>query len=65
MLQTTSYNRYRFGVGADFGKGKQADYVLSKWNMEENEQLPERLRKSADLIRSFVLSGIKKHNESI
>ncbi|MEE9362452.1 MAG: aminoacyl-tRNA hydrolase [Cellulophaga sp.] len=59
MLQTTSYNRYRFGVGADFGKGRQADYVLSKWNVEEKEQLPERLRKSADLIRSFVLSGVK------
>jgi len=58
-LQTTSYNRYRFGVGADFGKGKQVDYVLGEWSEEEKDKLPERLNKSADLIKSFVLAGIK------
>lgn len=58
-LQTTTYNRYRFGVGADFGKGRQVDYVLGEWNEEERDKLPERLNKSADLIKSFVLAGIK------
>ena len=59
VLQTTSYNRFRFGVGADFGKGRQVDYVLGEWNETENEQLPERLKKSTELIKSFVLAGVK------
>lgn len=59
VLQTTSYHRFRFGVGADFGKGKQVDYVLGQWNAEETNKLPERLKKSTDLIRSFVFAGAK------
>ncbi len=58
-LQTTTYNRYRFGVGSDFGKGRQVDYVLGEWNDEEKDKLPERLNKSIELIKSFVLAGIK------
>jgi PTH1 family peptidyl-tRNA hydrolase len=58
-LQTSQYNRFRFGVGADFGKGRQVDYVLGTWNDEEQKALPERLKKSADIIRSFVFAGIK------
>jgi len=58
-IQTTTYNRFRFGVGADFGKGRQIDYVLGEWNDEERKSLTERLEKSAQLIISFVLSGVK------
>lgn len=58
LLQTTSYNRFRFGVGADFGKGRQADYVLGEWSSEEKEKLQERLNKATELIRSFVLAGV-------
>jgi len=59
FLNTTTYNRFRFGVGADFGKGRQIDYVLGKWNENEKKSLPERLEKSTQLISSFILSGIK------
>lgn len=59
VLQTNQYNRFRFGVGADFGKGRQVDYVLGEWNDEEKDKLPERLQKSTDLIKSFALSGVK------
>lgn len=59
MLQTTKYNRFRFGVGADFGKGRQVDYVLGEWNEEELKALPERFKKSCDLIRSFVFAGVQ------
>ena len=59
-LQTTSYNRFRFGVDADFKKGRQIDHVLGEWNTEELEKLPERLGKSNELITSFVLLGVKK-----
>jgi len=59
VLQTATYNRFRFGVGAEFSKGRQVDYVLGEWNEEEKEQLKERLDKSCDLVRSFVLAGVK------
>ncbi len=58
-LQTTQYNRFRFGVGADFNKGRQVDYVLGQWNEDEIKGLSERLQKSTDLIRSFIFSGVK------
>ena len=59
ILQSSVYNRFRFGVGADFGKGRQVDYVLGEWNTEEKEQLEERLQRASALIKSFVLAGVK------
>ncbi|TAI47217.1 aminoacyl-tRNA hydrolase [Flagellimonas allohymeniacidonis] len=59
IMQTIQYNRFRFGVGSDFSKGKQVDYVLGKWGPEEEKALPERLKKSTDLIRSFIFAGVK------
>jgi PTH1 family peptidyl-tRNA hydrolase len=59
VLQTSGYNRFRFGVGADFSKGKQVDYVLGRWNDEQQKAMPECLKKSIDLIRSFVFAGTK------
>jgi PTH1 family peptidyl-tRNA hydrolase len=58
-LQTTTYNRFRFGVGSDFGRGQQVDYVLGKWDDDQQKSMPERLEKSADLVRSFVFAGAK------
>lgn len=58
LLNTVNYNRFRFGVGADFGKGRQIDYVLGKWNDDEKKILIERLEQSTEVIKSFVLSGI-------
>ncbi|MFS4466655.1 aminoacyl-tRNA hydrolase [Maribacter sp. 2210JD10-5] len=60
FLQTTKYNRFRFGVGADFGKGRQVEYVLGQWNEEEKSNMDERLKKSAEVIKSFVLAGIER-----
>ncbi len=60
ILQTTQYNRFRFGVGADFGKGRQVEYVLGTWNEEENSKLKGRLEKSVEIIESFVLSGVAR-----
>ncbi len=58
VLNTSNYNRFRFGVGADFGKGRQVDYVLGKWNDDEKKALTERLDKSTEVIKGFLLSGI-------
>jgi len=59
MLQTTGYNRFRFGVGADFGQGRQIDHVLGEWNPEEKAALDERLKLGSELVRSFVFAGVK------
>ncbi|MEM9362384.1 MAG: aminoacyl-tRNA hydrolase [Bacteroidota bacterium] len=59
LLQTAQYPRFRFGVGANFGKGRQIEYVLGKWSEEESHALPERLEKSSELIKSFVFAGAK------
>ncbi len=57
-LNTTKYNRFRFGISDTFSKGRQIDYVLGEWTDDENEKLPERLNKSLELIKSFALAGI-------
>lgn len=57
-LNTTKYNRFRFGINDAFGKGRQTDYVLGEWSEEELQKLPERLDKSVTLIKSFGLGGM-------
>ncbi len=58
QLNTTNYNRFRFGISDKFSKGQQIDYVLGEWSPEEEEKLPERLKTSAELIRSFGTAGV-------
>jgi PTH1 family peptidyl-tRNA hydrolase len=58
VLQTTNYNRFRFGISDEFSKGRQVDYVLGEWNEEEQKLLKERLEKGFQVINSFGLSGI-------
>lgn len=58
ILQTTTYNRFRFGISDSFSKGKQIDYVLGDWSDDENSKLKERLKMSAELIKSFALAGV-------
>jgi PTH1 family peptidyl-tRNA hydrolase len=60
MLQTTNYARLRIGVGNDFPKGKQADYVLGKWKEEEKEIVKSAIEKAADAVISFTLIGLEK-----
>ncbi len=60
QMQTTKYNRFRFGISDAFSKGNQVDYVLGKWSAEEEEKLPERLEKAWQLVKSFGTAGI--HN---
>lgn len=58
MLQTTTYNRLRFGISDAFSKGRQVDYVLSEWTEEETSQLTERLEMATKVIESFGLAGM-------
>ncbi|TQD36944.1 aminoacyl-tRNA hydrolase [Haloflavibacter putidus] len=60
QMQTTKYNRFRFGISDAFSKGNQVDYVLGKWSAKEEEKLPQRLEKAWQLVKSFGTAGI--HN---
>ena len=57
-LLTDAYPRLRFGVGNQYPKGRQVEYVLGKWNAEE---LPLVIKKTAvctELIETYILQGI-------
>lgn len=57
MLQTQQYTRFRFGIGNEFSKGQQVDFVLNTWNEEEQKQLKERLPICKDCVLSFIFRG--------
>ena len=57
-LGTNGYSRLRFGVGNDFSKGRQSDYVLGKWEKEEELALPERLLSATKMGLSFCAIGL-------
>lgn len=56
-LGTQNYARLKFGVGNDFPKGGQIDFVLGKFPLEEQRQLPEKLKIAAEAVKAFCLSG--------
>ena len=58
LLNTTKYPKLRFGIGDEFSKGHQIDYVLGEWNESESERLQERLDKSAEACLSFIFAGL-------
>jgi len=57
-LNTNSYPRLRFGVGSNFSKGRQVDFVLSQWDKEESSILIERIPASSNAILSFGTAGL-------
>lgn len=60
MLQSSDYPRLRFGIGNHFAKGKQVNYVLGKWNEEEQKQLPELIKKSCEAVLAFTTIGLER-----
>jgi PTH1 family peptidyl-tRNA hydrolase len=56
-METTDFPRLRIGIGNDFAKGYQVDYVLGRWTKEETKILIPRVEAAIDLIRSFALEG--------
>jgi peptidyl-tRNA hydrolase, PTH1 family len=57
-LGTTDYPRLRFGIGSDFAKGFQSDFVLGKWKKEEEPLVKLKIEGSVDAIESFAVQGI-------
>ena len=57
-LGTQNYARLRFGIGNNFPKGAQVDYVLGNFDEEDQKQMPERLELAGEIIKSFCLAGL-------
>lgn len=60
VLNSQEYARLRFGIGDNFPKGQQADYVLSNFSKEEFDTLPALIQKAVDMILSFCTIGVEK-----
>lgn len=60
ILGTNAYARVRFGIGDNFNKGQQVDYVLGTWTEEEEKILPQRIEKVLQIIESFGTIGLDR-----
>ena len=59
MLSTQGYNRLKFGIGNDFPRGGQVDFVLGKFSPEDNKTIDEKVPVACDAIKAFALSGMQ------
>ncbi|TDX00596.1 aminoacyl-tRNA hydrolase [Dinghuibacter silviterrae] len=59
-LGTDQYPRLRFGIGNDYPKGRQIDFVLGRWKEDEQPLVQEKIDYTVGAIESFVLEGIDK-----
>ena len=59
-LQTVNYPRLRFGIGNNFPKGMQVDYVLGKWFPEQVPVVNKKIDASIEIIEEFVLAGLDR-----
>lgn len=57
-MGTNVYPRLRFGIGNEFNKGGQVNYVLGKWNDEEKKDLEAHINRAVNAVKSFVSIGI-------
>ncbi len=58
ILGTNEYAKLRFGIGNDFPKGHQSDFVLGKWTKEEEPLVKLKIEKSVEVIETFATQGI-------
>ncbi len=60
MLGTQDYPRLRFGIGNDFPRGCQIDYVLGHFTLDQRQRLPMRIDVAVEAVRECVLAGIQR-----
>jgi PTH1 family peptidyl-tRNA hydrolase len=60
VLMTDKYPRLRFGIGNDYPKGMQVDFVLGKWTNAELPLVMLKLEKCVEVIQSFISIGIER-----
>jgi PTH1 family peptidyl-tRNA hydrolase len=59
-LGTHEYPRLRFGIGNNFPRGRQVDYVLGRWTAEELPLVRMKIEKAVEVIESFATIGIER-----
>ncbi|RPE09766.1 aminoacyl-tRNA hydrolase [Chitinophaga lutea] len=59
-IATNQYPRLRFGIGNDYPKGRQVDYVLGKWSSKEEPLVLQKTDKSVEIIESFASIGLER-----
>ena len=65
LLGTTEYPRLRFGIGNNYPKGRQVDFVLGKWTPEEEPVVQKKIEKAVEAIEQFATVGIAHAMNSI
>ena len=60
IMGTQVYPRLKFGIGDNFSKGRQIDYVLGNWTKEEEEQLGSYIADAIKAIEDFTFVGIER-----
>ncbi|MBQ3635633.1 MAG: aminoacyl-tRNA hydrolase [Bacteroidales bacterium] len=60
LLGTDAWPRLRFGIGSDYGRGHQVDFVLGGWSDEERPLVEERMGVAVECIKSFVSIGLER-----
>jgi PTH1 family peptidyl-tRNA hydrolase len=59
-IGSSAFPRLRFGIGNDYPKGKQVEYVLGEWTPEQRKALHERLEKASEMVRQVPFLGLKR-----
>ncbi len=59
-LGTTEYPRLRFGIGNNFPRGRQVDYVLGKWTVDELPLVKAKIASCVEVIENFIFTGIER-----
>lgn len=59
-LGTDKYPKLRFGIGNNYPKGRQIDFVLGKWNKEELAVVKAKIEKCVETIENFVFTGLER-----
>ncbi|MDD4516409.1 aminoacyl-tRNA hydrolase [Massilibacteroides sp.] len=59
ILGTQEYARLRFGIGDNFPRGRQVEYVLGQFTPEELAEMPEKQKQAIEIMRSFCLAGVQ------
>jgi PTH1 family peptidyl-tRNA hydrolase len=60
LLASTAYPRMRMGIGADFSKGKQVNFVLGKWTEDERAELANFVERAGEAVKTFATIGLDR-----
>lgn len=60
LIGSSKFPRLRYGIGKEFGTGKQSNFVLGELSKEEEENIEKNTKKTTDIIKSFAINGLER-----